>query len=85
MVSRFHPRTVFWVDHPPLSFPQFLRLYGFFPVCVCCLVGVEYPVNFMKQVPENLVPILGSSLDDGNEVVLVHIYIGCGCLAMLLR
>ena len=65
--------------------PQFIRGYGFFPIRVRLIIGTEYPVDFMEEVPEQLASILWESLDNGNEVVQLEIYVRCGGRALLLR
>ena len=39
----------------------------------------------MEEVPEQLAPLLWSSLYYGNEAVQVDIYVGCGGQALLLQ
>ena len=62
----------------PISLSQFFDVYGFFTVQVRLLVGAEYPVNFLVQVPEKLAPLLGAFLDYVNKVIQLDIYIDCG-------
>ena len=69
----------------PIYLPQFLLGNGFFPVRVRLLIGVEYLVYLMEEVPEHLAPLLGASLDDGNEVVHLDIDVFCGGRALLRR
>ena len=64
---------------------QFIKGDGFFPVCICLIIGAEYPVDFTEEVPEQLAPLLRASLDDGNEVIQVDIYVGCGVRVLLLQ
>ena len=69
----------------PISLTQFIEGDGLFPVCVRLLIGEEYPINVMEELPEQLAPLLGASLDNGNEVIQVDIYVGCGGQALLLQ
>ena len=69
----------------PIPLSQFIKGDGFFPVCICLIIGAEYPVDLTEEVPEQLAPLLGVSLEDGNEVVQVDIYVCCGGRALLLR
>ena len=62
----------------PISLTQFFEGYGLFPVHDCLLVEAEDLVNFMEQVLEKLVPLIGAYLDNRNEVLQVDIYAGCG-------
>ena len=39
----------------------------------------------MEEVPEQLASILWESLDNGNEVVQLEIYVRCGGRALLIR
>ena len=56
-----------------------------FPFHVRLLIGSEYAVDLMEEVPEHLAPLLGASLDDGNEVVHLDIDVFCGVRALLRR
>ena len=70
----------------PIYLPQFLEGDGFFPVCICCLVGAKCPVSFLEYVLEKLAPLLEASLDEEkNEVVQLEIYVCCGCQAVVLQ
>ena len=68
-----------------ISLPQFLKGDRLFPVHVRLVIGAEYPVDFMEEVLEQLAPLLGASLDNGNEVVQVDIYVFYGGQALIHR
>ena len=72
------PQYCILVGPVPIYLIQSIKVDGFFPVRSCLLIGAEYPIDFMEEVPTQLAPLLGASMDDGNEVVQVDIYIFCG-------
>ena len=58
-----------------ISLPHFLKRDGFLPVCVRLIIGAEFTVDLMEEVPYQLAPLIGNSLEDGNEVIQVDIYV----------
>ena len=63
-MSKFRPKTVFWVDQVPSPCPSFLKDMGPFLSVSVASFGGNISSIFMEQVPDHLVPLLGASLDD---------------------
>ena len=62
----------------PIYLPYFLEEYGFLTVCVLCLVGAEYSVNIVEEVPDHLAALRGFSLYNRNKVIQLDVYTICG-------
>ena len=63
--------------------PQFLSRNGVFTVGVRACVNIEYLVEHVKKVMQNMVLPLRASLDNKNKFVRVDVDLGC-CGGLLL-